>query len=79
MEDKNLVRFLGRRGLLFTDENGVTFCVYSKALSSKDMVLYTKDIRPIGSDRELNDNDKETIISKILELTKYINWQIKLE
>ena len=79
MEDKNSVKFIGRRGLVFTDEDGVRYCVYIKTLSSGeyDMVLYSKDIRPLDIERKLNDNERETIISKILELTKDINWQIK--
>jgi len=79
MEDKNSVKFIGRRGLIFTDEDGIRFCVHIKTLSSGeyDMVLYSKDIRPLDIDRKLNDNERETIVSKILELTKDIKWQIK--
>ena len=49
MEDKNSIKFIGRRGLVFTDENGVRYCVYIKTLSSGeyDMALYSKDIRAL--------------------------------
>ena len=79
MENKNSVKFIGRRGLIFTDEDGVRYCVYIKTLSSGeyDMALYSKDIRPLDIERKLNKTEGETIISKILELTKDINWQIK--
>ena len=79
MEDKNSVKFIGRSGLLYTDENGKTFCVYTETLPMRqfDMVLYSREIKPLGCNRELSDNDREMIISKILELTKHINWQIK--
>jgi len=79
MEDKNSVKFIGSSGLLYTNENGETFCVYTETLplEKSAMVLYSKEIKPLGCNRELTDNDRETIISKILELTKYIKWQIK--
>ena len=77
MNDKNSVKFIGEAGLLFTDEDGVTFCVYTKALPFGKSVLYSKDIIQLGNNRELTDNDREMIISKILELTKHIQWQIQ--
>ena len=79
MEDKNSVKFIGRSGLLYTNENSETFCVYTETLPMRqlDMVLYSKEIKPLGCNRELSDNDREMIISEILELTKQINWQIK--
>jgi hypothetical protein len=78
MENKCSVEFIGRTGLLFTNENGERFCVYCRTLPEGkfDKVLYSKDIRPIDCDRELTDNERETIISKILELTKKIKWKI---
>jgi hypothetical protein len=79
MNNRNSVNFVGHSGLLFTDENGETFCVYTETLRTgkSDMVLYSNDIKPLGCNRELTDNDREKIISKILELTKYVEWQIK--
>jgi hypothetical protein len=79
MNDKNSVKFTGDAGLLFTDEKGVIFCVYTQTLpfGQSDMVLYSKEIRRIGSKRELTDNEREMIISKILELTPHIKWQIQ--
>ena len=79
MEDKNSVKFIGRSGLLYTNENGETFCVYTETLPMRqfDMVLYPREIKPLGCNRELSVNDRENIISKICELTKHINWQIK--
>ena len=81
MEDKNLVKFIGSSGLLYTDESGETFCVYTETLPSEKsaMVLYSNEIKPLGCDRELADNERETIISKILELTKHVEWQIKTD
>jgi len=80
MEDKNSVKFIGRSGLLYTDENSETFCVYTETLPSEKstMVLYSNEIKSLGG-RELTDNDRETIISKILELTKHVEWQIKTD
>ena len=79
MEDKNSVKFIGRSGLLYTNENGETFCVYSETLplEKSTMILYSNEIKPLDCNRELSDNDRETIISKNLELTKHVEWQIK--
>jgi hypothetical protein len=76
--DKNSVKFVGREGLLYTDENGETFCVYTEMvpLKKSEMVLFANEIKPIGCNRELSNNERETIISKIVELTKDIEWQI---
>jgi hypothetical protein len=79
MEDRNSVKFIGKIGLLYTNEDGETFCVYTKTLSSGqyEKVLYAKDIRKIGCERELNDNEKEVVVSNILGLTKDVKWLIK--
>jgi len=79
MNKKNSIQFTGRAGLLFTDENGMTYRVSSEILASKkyDMVIFTKDIEPIDSNHKFEDKDKEMIISKIFELTKGIKWLVK--
>jgi len=79
MNKKNSIQFTGRAGLLFTDENGMTYRVNSEILASKqyDMVIFTKDIEPKDSNHKLEDKDKEMIISKIFELTKGIKWLVK--
>ena len=78
MEDKNSVKFAGSSGLLYTDDDGETFCVYTETLprGMYDMVLYANEIKALGSNRDLTKKDRELIISKILELTKHIKWQI---
>ena len=78
MGDKSSVKFIGNSGLLFTDEDGVTFFVYTEttSLENYDRILYSKDINP-NCNQELTDNDKKRIVSKILELTKDIKWKIK--
>ena len=65
--------------MLYTNEYGETFCVYSETLplEKSTMILYSNEIKPLGCNRELSDNDREAIISKILELTKNVEWQIK--
>jgi hypothetical protein len=77
MDERNSVKFIENAGLLFTDEDGVTFCAYTETLPSGNSVLYSKEITQLGSNRELTDNDREKIISKILGLTQYIKWQIQ--
>jgi len=79
MEDKNSVKFIGRSGLLYTDEDGKTFCVYTETLpfGKSGMVLHSKEIKQLSSNSDLTENDREKVILKILELTKHINWQIK--
>ena len=79
MNKKNSIQFTGRAGLLFTDENGMTYSVNSEMLASKqyDMVIFTKDIEPKDSNHKLEDKDKEMIISKIFELTKGIKWSVE--
>jgi len=61
MENKSSVEFIGRTGLLFTNEDGERFCVYCKTISSEyyEKILYAQDIKPIGCDREINDNEKK--------------------
>jgi len=79
MDDKNSVKFVGHSGLIFTDENGEAYCIYSKTLPLGNMVLHSKEIKPLNGNRELSDEDREIIVSKILELTKHIKWQIKTD
>jgi hypothetical protein len=79
MSVKNSVKFIGGSELLFTDEKGKSFLVNIQILpiGEYDMVLFTREIQPLVGNRELTDNDREIIISKILELTKDIKWQIQ--
>ena len=79
MSEENSVKFIGNSGLLYTDENSETFCVYTETLPYKKscMVMYAKDIMPLYSNRELTENERETIVEKILELTQEINWQFR--
>ena len=78
MKGKSSVKFVENAGLTFTDEDGVEYFVLIKTISSEeyDKILYSKDIKP-RCRKELSDSDREKIISKILELTKDIKWQVR--
>ena len=68
--------FLGRYGLLFTDENGIRYSVLIEK-AGEDITLFREGIKPIESNRELNDKEIEIIISKILSLKPKFQWQVK--
>ena len=64
MNKKNSIQFTGRAGLLFTDENGMTYRVNSEILASKqyDMAIFTKDMEPKDTNNKLEDKGKESIV-----------------
>jgi len=64
MFKKNSVVFAGEEGLIFTDETGETFFAECQKISSDKWMLFSDSIRRI-SIRELTDEEREIIISKI--------------
>ena len=77
MDGKSSVKFVGNSGLTYTDEDGVEYFVLIRTISSEnyDRILYSKDLKS-RCRKELSDSDRKKIISKILELTKDIKWQV---
>ena len=70
--------FTGRSDLIFTDGDGIEYMVNTETFSSgmHDMVLFSKRIKTIEGDKKLNKKERETIVSKILNLTPEIKWLI---
>ena len=79
MNDRNSIKFPDASELLFTDENGKSFLANIQVLSigEYDMVLFSNKIKRFCPDKELSAEEREIIISKILELTPDIRWQIQ--
>jgi hypothetical protein len=66
----------GETGLVVTDENGKSFLVDCPKLSSGERVLFSSRIQRLYCKTEITDEEREKIISKVLELTPEIKWQI---
>ena len=79
MSDRNTVKIVGRSELLYKDENGKSFLAKIQVLPNGeyDMALFTREIQPMYSNEKLTETDREIIISKILELSPDIKWQIQ--
>jgi len=76
MVEKSSVMFVGRYGLIFTDEDGVMYNVHIDKNVNTGTLL-KKGIKAINKDKWLTDEDVEMIISKILSITPEIKWEIK--
>ena len=78
MFKKNSVMCTGVEGFVFTDENGESFLLNCRKLSSGeyDRLLFASRIRRLGSNVEITEQEQKIIISKVLELTPDIKWQI---
>ena len=79
MSGRNSVKITGGSELLYKDENGKSFLVKIQVLPNGeyDMALFTREIQPMFSNEKLTETDREKIISKILELSPDIKWQIQ--
>ena len=80
MTNKNCsIQFTGSSGLLFIDEDDVMYGVNAETitLGEYNKVLFLNSIRPLTGWKEINDADRELIVSKILNLTKGTKWLIK--
>jgi len=78
MNNNCSIKFLGRSGILFKDEKGIRYRINSEMLACKkyDMVIFTKDIKPLNKKIKLNDEDKKVILSKLFDMTKGIKWLV---
>ena len=76
MLEKNSIMCAGETGLIFTDENGKSFLVDSPKLSSGERVLFSGRIKQFGSNTDITAEEREKIISKVLELTPKTKWKI---
>ena len=76
MNDKSSITFLGRYGMLFTDEDAVVYSVNIEKIGDT-IILYHEGIKAINKHKILNDKDIEIIISKILSLQPNFEWEVK--
>ena len=77
MLEKNSIMYAGETGLIFTDENGKSFLVDSPKLSSGERVLFSGRIKQFGCNTDITAEEREKIISKVLELTPKTKWKIQ--
>ena len=76
MVEKSSVMFVGRYGLIFTDEEGVMYNVHCEKTENTGTLL-KQGIKAINKDKWLTNEDVEMIISKILSITPEIEWEIE--
>ena len=76
MVEKKSIMFVGRYGLVFTDEDGVMYNVHIDRYGNEGTLL-KKGISSINKYKLLTDTDIEIIVSKILNLTPEIKWEIE--
>ena len=76
MIEKNSIIFIGRYGLLFTDEDQTTYNVHIDRHENGGTLL-KKGIVAINESNLLTEQKIEQIISKILSLTPDIKWEVK--
>jgi phosphoribulokinase len=74
-KSKSSIGFVGLSGLVFTDEDDVTYHVHIEK-SVDEVVLLKRDIFEISTNKRLNGKNREIIISKIISLTPDIKWRI---
>ena len=67
--------FVGKYGLLFTDEDGTIYNVHIDRHGNEG-TLIKKGISAINTDKMLTGKDVEMIVSKILSITPDIEWEI---
>ena len=70
------ILFTGRFGLLFTDENGIEYKIHTET-EGDTVVLSREKVEAVVSDRMLEEEEREKIISKVLSLTTGIKWRIE--
>ena len=75
MVEKNSVMFVGKYGIMFTDEDGIMYNVHIDRHGS-DGTLFKKGISAFNNNKLLTDADIEMIVSKILSLTPDIKWEV---
>jgi len=75
MVEKSTVMFVGKYGLIFTDEDGVMYNVHIDRHGS-DGTLLKNGISSFNKNKLLTDTDIEIIVSKILSLTPEIKWEV---
>ena len=68
--------FVGKYGLIFTDEDGIMYNVHIDKHGSEG-TLFRKGISAVNKYKLLTGEDVEMIISKILSITTEIEWEIK--
>jgi hypothetical protein len=66
----------GETGLIVTDENGKSFLVDSPKVSSGERILFSSRIKRLDCKTDITNEEREKIISKLLELAPEIKWQI---
>ena len=76
VNDKSSIMFIGRYGLMFTDEDGIRYSVHTEN-TGDGINLLKEGIVSINSNKVLNVQDRERIVSKILSLKPEIKWQVK--
>jgi len=76
MVEKSSVMFVGRYGLVFTDEDGIMYNVHIEKNEDTGTLL-KQGIKALNKDKLLTNKDIEMIISKVLSLTPEIKWEIE--
>ena len=76
MTGKSSIMFVGKYGLLFTDEDRTTYNVHIDRHENGGTLL-KKGIVAINENKQLTEQKVEQIISEILSLTPDIKWEIK--
>ena len=76
MTEKNSIMFVGKYGLLFTDENHIIYNVHIDRHGNEGTLL-KKGIVAINESNLLTEQKIEQINSKILSLTPDIKWEVK--
>ena len=76
MVEKSSVMFVGRYGLIFTDEDGIMYNVHIEKNEDTGTLL-KQGIKALNKDKLLTNKDIEMIISKVLSLTPEIKWEIE--
>ena len=76
MNDKSSITFLGRYGMLFTDEDAVIYSVIIEKIGDTVM-LFKGGIKAINRHKILTDKDIEIIVAKILSLQPDVKWRIE--
>ena len=76
MTEKNSIMFVGKYGMLFTDEDCTMYNVHIDREGNEGTLL-RKGIVAINENKPVTEQNVEQIISKILSLTPDIKWEIK--
>ena len=78
MADNNEVLFIGT-GAIFIGENSKKFLIDTQILShsENERVLFFNKVRRFGCKTVLTDKERELVVSKVVELTTEIKWQVQ--